>query len=110
MLKQQVMTASQKKLQFSLWKRLILIASMLLPGGSLAMLVPSQAAYANPSWPQINSTCRAGDGGPGGTAINSPVGAGGAPGGDCVFGNKGGTGGSGGDHGSAGGPGGNVVR
>ena len=107
MLRQQMMTSSQKRVQLSLWKRLILIAGMLLPGGSLAMLVPSQTAYAEASWPS-GFICRAGDGGNGGIAINGSNGADGAPGGDCVNGPKGGTGGSGGDHGSPGGLGGNV--
>ena len=108
MLKRQVMAGSQKYIQLSGWKRLILIAGMLLPGGSLAALVPSQAAYAEAGWPQSIFMCRAGDGGNGGVADNASNGAAGAPGGDCVNGPKGGTGGAGGDHGSPGGPGGNV--
>lgn len=102
------MTGSQKRAQLSLWKRLILIAGMLLPGGSLAMLVPSQTAYAEASWPLGSFICRAGDGGNGGIAINGSNGAVGGSGGSCVNGNKGGDGGAGGDHGSPGGPGGSV--
>jgi len=82
---------------------------MLLPGGSLAILVPSQAAYADAGWPQTFFICRAGDGGNGGVANNGSAGAGGAPGGDCVNGPKGGNGAPGGDHGSPGGMGGNIV-
>jgi hypothetical protein len=107
MLKQQALAGSQKYIQLSAWKRLILIAGMLLPGGLLAMFVPSQAAYADGGWwPQSIFICRAGDGGPGGVATNESNGAAGGSGGDCTNGPHGGTGGAGGDHGSAGGPGG----
>ena len=107
MLKQQAMAGSQKHVRLALWKRLILIAGMLLPGGSLAALVPSQAAYAEASWPRGFFICRAGDGGPGGIANNASNGAVGGSGGSCTYGNRGGDGGAGGDHGSPGGPGGN---
>src|SRR3989442_14093421 len=108
-LKRQVMTDSQKRVHLSLWKRLILIAGMLLPGVSLAMLAPSQAAYAEAGWPQTIFICRAGDGGNGGVADHGSNGAAGAPGGDCTYGPHGGAGAPGGDHGSPGGPGGNVI-
>jgi hypothetical protein len=107
MLKRQAMAGSQKRIQLPLWKRLILIAGISLPGGSLAMLIPSQAAYADTSWPRSIFICRAGDGGSGGIANNESNGAAGGAGGSCVNGNKGGDGGAGGDHGSPGGPGGN---
>src|SRR4051812_27109648 len=100
MLKQQAMAGSQKHVQLSLWKRLILIAGMLLPGASLAMLVPSQVAYAEAGWPQTIFICRAGDGGNGGFADHGSSGASGAPGGDCTYGPKGGNAAPGGDHGS----------
>ena len=108
MLKQQAMADSQKHLRLSWWKRLILIVSMLLPGGSLAVLVPNQPAYADASWSPI-FICRAGDGGDGGVATNGSGGGNGAPGGDCVFGPKGGDGAPGGQNASPGGPGGNVI-
>jgi hypothetical protein len=110
MLKRQAMAGRQKHVQLALWKRLLLIAGMLLPGGSLAMLAPSQTAYANGSWwPQTVVICRAGNGGNGGVATNGSNGAAGGSGGDCSYGPHGGAGGVGGDHGSPGGPGGNVI-
>ncbi|HEY4036352.1 MAG TPA: hypothetical protein VGL94_20535 [Ktedonobacteraceae bacterium] len=109
MRKQQAMTESHKHAELSIWKRLILIVGMLLSGGSLAALVPSQTAYADAGWPQSVFICRAGDGGNGGAANNESNGAAGGTGGDCVNGPKGGTGGAGGDQGSPGGPGGNVA-
>lgn len=102
------MAARPKHVQLSVWKRLILIASI-LPGVSFATLIPCQAAYANSSGPQTIFTCRAGDGGNGGVAIGDSTTANGAPGGDCVYGPKAGHGGPGGNHGSAGGPGGNLI-
>jgi hypothetical protein len=109
MLKQQTMAGRPKCVQLSVWKRLILIAVMLLPGGSLTMLAPSQTAYADSGGPQNVFICRAGDGGNGGTAINGSNGAAGAPGGDCTNGFKAGSGAPGGDHGSPGGPGGDLI-
>ena len=109
MRKRQAMAGRQKHVQLALWKRLLLIASMLLPGGSLAMLAPSQTAYAEAGWPQTIFICRAGDGGNGGVATNGSNGAAGGSGGDCSFGPHGGAGGVGGDHGSPGGPGGHVI-
>ncbi len=109
------MKDSQKHVRLALWKRLILIAGMLLPAGSLALLAPSQAAYADGSWwPQSVFICRAGHGGNGGIANNGSSGAGGSPGGDCTNGPHGGNGAPGGNGGpgqtaSPGGPGGNVV-
>src|SRR5436853_6294343 len=108
-LKRQAMTDSQKRVHLSLWKRLILIAGILLPGVSLAMLAPSQAAYAEAGWPQAFIICRAAEGGHGGIAINGSNGANGAPGGDCAIGPHGGAGAPGGDHGSPGGNGGAVI-
>jgi len=109
MRKQHAMAGSHKHIRFSLWKRLILIPGILLPGGSLAMLAPGQAAYANGSgWSQITLVCRAGDGGNGGIAINGSNGGDGASGGYCSYGTHGGDGGLGGDLGSPGGTGGSV--
>lgn len=102
------MTDRPKHVQLSAWKRLILIASI-LPGVSFATLIPSHTAYANSGWPQSVFICRAGDGGSGGVAINGSNGAAGAPGGDCTNGPRAGQGAPGGDHGSAGGPGGNII-
>jgi hypothetical protein len=108
-LNQQVMERNHEYVGLAAWKRLILIAGMLLPGGSLAALVPSHAVYASALWPQNVFICRAGDGGNGGVANNESNGAAGGLGGDCVDGIRGGDGGPGGDHGSPGGPGGNAV-
>ena len=109
MQQQQAMTGCQKYIQLSSWKRLILIAGMLPSAGLLAMFAPSQAAYADAGWPQTVFICQAGHGGNGGIANNQSAGAGGAPGGGCTYGNKGGDGAPGGDHGSPGGNGGNVI-
>ena len=106
MLKQQALVRSQKYIQLSVCKQLLLIASILLGG---VLLAPNQAAYANGSWwPQTIFICRAGVGGNGGIATNGSNGAAGAQGGDCTYGPHGGNGAAGGDHGSPGGPGGNV--
>ncbi len=105
MQKQQVMTSSQKYARLPGWKCLLLTASMLLSGGSLALFVPSQAVFAYANWPLGTFICRAGDGGSGGSANNASNGAAGGPGGDCVNGIKGSVGAPGGDHNS---PGGNV--
>lgn len=106
MRKRQAMAGSQKHVQLALWKRLLLIAGMLLPGGSLAMLAPSQTAYAKAGWPQGFFICRAGDGGNGGIANNQSNGAHGRPGGDCTNGPSAGRGGPGGSSSGIGGPGG----
>jgi hypothetical protein len=83
------MGRGQEYIQLSVWKRLILIASMLF-AGSLAVLVPSQAAYAQSGWSQPLFICRAGRGGNGGIADNGSSGANGTSGGDCVNGPRGG--------------------
>lgn len=108
MLKQQEMVMRQKHVGLCVWKRLILIAGMLLPGGSLAALAPSQAAYAQSGWSQSPFICRAGNGGNGGIADNRSSGANGGTGGDCVNGPRGGDGAPGGMNSSPGGAGGNV--
>jgi len=87
------MIGSQKHVQLSWWKRLILIASILL-GGSLTTLVPTQAAYASVSQPQGPFICRAGSGGNGGVANNGSDGGFGALDGDCTNGPHGGRGGA----------------
>jgi hypothetical protein len=109
MRKQSAMTRGQKHVQLCIWKRLILIPTLLFSGGLLVTLAPGQVAYAEASWPQNVFLCRAGDGGNGGVANNGSNGAAGAPGGDCVNGPKAGNGGAGGDHGSPGGLGGSIV-
>src|SRR5215469_15180345 len=43
---QQMIEIDHGYIGLNAWKRLILIAGMLLPGGSLAALVPSQTVYA----------------------------------------------------------------
>lgn len=108
LLKQHVMGEGQKYGQFAVWKRLILIVSMLFVG-SIAALIPSQAAYAQSGWSQPPFICWAGHGGNGGIADNGSSGANGATGGDCVNGPRGGDGASGGQNNSPGGPGGNVL-
>jgi hypothetical protein len=105
MLKKHLMTENQKHVRLSLWKRLILIAGILLPGGSFVMLVPSQAVHA---WARSPFICRAGWGGNGGIADNRSSGANGGTGGDCVNGPRGGDGAPGGLNSSPGGQGGNV--
>ncbi len=86
MLKQQVMTASQKYAQLPLWKRMTLVTAILFSGSSLATFVSSQAAYASSNKPntynhtghkgqstRTESTkllivCKTGNGGKGGSA------------------------------------------
>ncbi len=108
MLKQHTMGKGQKYGQLSVWRRLIIIASMLLPAGSLVVLAPSQTVYAQTGWSQSPFICRAGRGGNGGIADNESSGANGATGGDCVNGPRGGDGAQGGQNYSPGGQGGNV--
>ena len=104
MLERRVRTRSQKYVGLAAWKRLLLIVSMLLPGGAFATLVPSQAAYAQMS----PFTCQANNGGNGGLANHGSSGANGSSGGGCVNGPRGGDASSGGQNNSPGGPGGNV--
>lgn len=78
--KQLILTARQKHGHLTFWQRSILITAILCSGDALATLSPCQAAYAN-----IN--CNAGNGGNGGTAINSN-GALGGIGGDCIIGGQ----------------------
>ena len=108
MLKQQVIIESQKYVELSMWKRLVLIAGMLLPAGSLVALAPGQTVYAQTGWSQPPFICRAGHGGNGGIADNESSGGNGATGGDCVNGPRGGDGAAGGQNASPGGQGGNV--
>ncbi len=108
MLEQYMITESQKYVGLSLWKRLILIAGILLPGGSLVVFIPSQTVYAQNGWSGAPFTCRAGWGGNGGFADNRSSGANGGTGGDCVNGPRGGDGAPGGLNSSPGGQGGNV--
>jgi hypothetical protein len=104
MLEQRVRAGHQKHVGLPVWKRLILIAGMLLPGGALAALVPSQTAHA-----QVNPfVCRAAPGGNGGLANHGSAGGDGASAGGCVSGPRGGDAASGGQNNSPGGPGGNV--
>ena len=83
----------------------MLIVSMLLPRGSLATLVPSQAAYAQMS-PFL---CQASNGGNGGLANHGSSGANGSSGGGCVNGPRGGDATSGGQNNSPGEPGGSLL-
>lgn len=99
MLKQQQTMGNQAYHRFHLWKQMALITAMLISGGSLATLVPSQAAYAH-SKPNTHHTshkgrsthtksikmlivCQAGNGGQGGSATNKSSGATGGAGGSC---------------------------
>jgi hypothetical protein len=108
MLKQQALARSQEYIQLPVWKRLFLIASILIPGGASVTLIPVQTAYAQAGWSQPPFICWAGHGGNGGIADNGSSGANGATGGDCVNGPRGGDGAAGGQNNSPGGPGGNV--
>ena len=102
MLKQQVMTGSQTYNQLPLWKRMTLVTALFFSGGSLAVLPPSQAAYAHSnrsnthhSIKQEHSTqtrnksikllilCQAGNGGKGGLTTRKSSGAEGGSGGNC---------------------------
>jgi hypothetical protein len=103
MLERRVMAGSQKQSGLAVWKRLILIAGMLLPGGIFAVFVPSQAAYA-----QSPFVCGSAPGGNGGLANHGSSGADGASGGGCVNGLRGGDANAGGQNNSPGGGGGNV--
>jgi hypothetical protein len=80
MLKQQMRIDSQKYVELSMWKWLVLIAGMLLPAGSLVALAPSQTVYAQTGWSQPTFICRAGRGGNGGIADNESSGGNGATG------------------------------
>ena len=109
MLKQQALARSQKYIQLSVCKRLILIASILLLGGAPATLIPSQTVYAQAGWSQPPFTCWAGPGGNGGIADHGSSGANGGTGGECINGSRGGDGGQGGQNNSPGGPGASVL-
>jgi hypothetical protein len=103
MLQQQAMRGSQKFVQLALWKRMILVTAMLLPGGSLAMLVPSQSVYAHSTKPSMHHhtghkgsstrteniklliVCKTGNGGKGGSATRKSDGANGGSGGNCII-------------------------
>jgi len=102
MLKQQVMTASQKYAQLPLWKRTTLVTAILFSGSSFATFIPSQAAYAssnksntyNHTGHKGQSTrtestkllivCKTGNGGKGGSASRKSNGANGGTGGNCI--------------------------
>jgi len=102
MLKQQMMTCSQKYTQLPLWKRMTLVTAILFSGSSLAALVPSQAAFAHSSKPNTSHhtghkgqstrtktiklliVCKAGNGGRGGSATKKSNGASGGSGGSCI--------------------------
>ena len=100
MVRQQVMAGIPGQLRLPLWKRLMLVAALLLTGESLVAIGSSQAAHAS-SVTYI--VCNAGDGGDGGVANRTTDGGRGGNGGDCIIhGAKGGSGGSSG-HGSNGG-------
>src|SRR5690348_4386378 len=109
MLERRARIEGQKHVGLSLWKRLILIASILLPGGSLATLIPGQTAYAQVGWSRPPFVCDAGHGGDGGIANHGSGGANGTAGGDCTNGPRGGDGAAGGQNNSFGGPGGNIL-
>ena|SRR5579864_8438585 len=107
MVKQQVMVALSKPLRIPLWKRLMLIATLLFSGESLVAIASSQVAHADAS----NITyivCSAGNGGHGGLSIAATDGARGGNGGDClIYSAKGGGGGT--STGNNGANGGNVL-
>jgi hypothetical protein len=104
MLKQKETARIQKYNQLSLCKRMTLVTAMLLSGGSLATLVPSQAAYAHSNKPNTHHytgghkghstptaspklliVCQSGNGGQGGSATKKSSGASGGPGGNCMI-------------------------
>jgi hypothetical protein len=103
MLEKRVRAKRPKHVGLAAWKRLILIAGMLLPGGMLAALIPRQTVYA-----QLPFVCRAAPGGNGGLANRGSAGGDGASGGGCVSGPRGGDANTGGQNNSPGGPGGSV--
>jgi hypothetical protein len=63
-----VRAKSRKHSRLAAWKRLLLIAGMLLPGGMFAVLVPCQVAYA-----QSPFICEAAPGGNGAWQIMGVV-------------------------------------
>ncbi len=90
----------QKYNQLSLWKRMTLVTAILFSGGSLATLVPSQAAYAHSNRSNTSHhaghkgrrevtkllvVCKAGNGGKGGSATRKSNGAMGGAGGNCII-------------------------
>lgn len=90
----------QKYNQLSLWKRMTLVTAILFSGGSLAILVPSQAAYAHSNRQNTSHhtrhkerkesikllfICKAGNGGKGGSATKKSSGAAGGAGGNCII-------------------------
>ena len=105
MLQQQETASGQKYL--SLWQRVTLITAMLISGGSVVSLAPSQAVYAHNHSSHMRSTyhqrekqkerntqkktiqllivCKAGHGGKGGYATKRSNGAYGGAGGNCVI-------------------------
>ena len=105
MLKQQAMTGSQKYNQLALWKRMTLVTAMLFSGGPLAVLAPSQAAYASSHKPNTHHhikhkrlniregsettklfiICITGNAGQGGSATQESSGANGGSGGNCFI-------------------------
>jgi uncharacterized membrane protein YgcG len=108
-LQQQMAREGRKHVELSAWKRLLLIVGMLLLGGLLTVLIPSQTVSAQTGRSKHHFICWAGNGGNGGIATNRSSGANGGAGGDCVDGPRGGDAGSGGQVGSPGGSGGNVL-
>ena len=101
MVKQQVTVGISKHIRLPLWKRLVLVTTLLLSGEPLVAIVSSQAAHADGI---VYITCYAGNGGNGGIANNTNDGGRGGNGGDClIHGAKGGTGGTSGGNGGNGG-------
>lgn len=101
MVKQQVMAGISKHIRIPLWKRLMLVTTLLLSGEPLVAIVSSQAAHANGV---AYIVCYAGNGGDGGVASHTTDGGRGGNGGDClIHGAKGGTGGTSSGNGANGG-------
>ena len=101
MVEQQVMAAVLKYVRFPLWRRLMLITALLLPGESLVAVVSGQAVHASDV---TYIVCHAGNGGQGGVSTHSTDGGRGGNGGDClIYSAKGGGGGTSTGHGGNGG-------
>lgn len=102
MLKQQVMAAVSRHVRLPLWRRLMLITALLLPGEALVAVISIQAAHASNI---MYIVCYGGNGGVGGVAFSTNGdGARGGNGGDClIYSAKGGGGGTAGANGASGG-------
>src|SRR5438105_11363194 len=101
MIKQKAITVDPKRLQLPLWKRLMLVTTLLLSGGPLTVMVSTQAAYASPTSSHQHTPskqkekkgeslinlviiCEPGNGGKGGKSTQKSSGAVGGKGGDCI--------------------------